>query len=158
MRFADIRIRTRFATVTQGGVFMRVSGGSSVTGTNEANMIKLGKDNINGTSLSNSKEVYEKQSRRDYISKKLSELTDFEKRELPVSEKIVLEAIGRANKAISMANRRLEYSIHEKTNEIIVKVINTETDEVIREIPPEKMLDMVACIWEMIGIIVDERR
>jgi len=137
---------------------MRVSGGSAVTGTNEVNMIKIAKDNINNTGVINSKEISEKQNRTEYIKKKLSELNEFERRELPVSEKVVLEAIERANKAISLANRRLEYSIHEKTNEIIVKVINTETEEVIREIPPEKMLDMVACIWEMIGIIVDERR
>ncbi|HHV95999.1 MAG TPA: flagellar protein FlaG [Clostridiaceae bacterium] len=121
-------------------------------------MIKIAKDNINNTGVINSKEISEKQNRTEYIKKKLSELNEFERRELPVSEKVVLEAIERANKAISLANRRLEYSIHEKTNEIIVKVINTETEEVIREIPPEKMLDMVACIWEMIGIIVDERR
>lgn len=137
---------------------MRVSGGSAVTGTNEVNMIKIAKDNINNTGVINSKEISEKQNRTEYIKKKLSELNEFERRELPVNEKVVLEAIERANKAISLANRRLEYSIHEKTNEIIVKVINTETEEVIREIPPEKMLDMVACIWEMIGIIVDERR
>lgn len=40
----------------------------------------------------------------------------------------------------------------------MVKVIDAETEEVIREIPPEKILDLVAMIWEMIGLIVDERR
>jgi flagellar protein FlaG len=40
----------------------------------------------------------------------------------------------------------------------MVKVIDAETDEIIREIPPEKILDMVAMMWEMVGIIVDERR
>ncbi|MDD4707168.1 MAG: flagellar protein FlaG, partial [Firmicutes bacterium] len=40
---------------------------------------------------------------------------------------------------------------------IMVKVINDETDEIIREIPPEKILDMVAKIWELAGLMVDRK-
>jgi len=39
----------------------------------------------------------------------------------------------------------------------MIKVINSETDEVIREIPPEKILDLIAKLWELAGIIVDEK-
>jgi flagellar protein FlaG len=74
------------------------------------------------------------------------------------SEKDVIEAIEKANKAISSSNRVLEFSIHERTKEIMVKVVDSETKEVIREIPPEKVLDMVAKLWELAGILVDERR
>ena len=75
-----------------------------------------------------------------------------------LSEKTVIKAIERANDAIRITNRRFEFKIHEKTKKIMVKVIAAETDEIIREIPPEKILDMVAMMWEMVGIIVDERR
>lgn len=85
-------------------------------------------------------------------------LTEFEKGELPVSEKVVLEAVERANRAVSMAGRTFEYSIHEKTKQIMIKVIDVDTKEVIREIPPEKTLDMVAKMMEMAGLLVDERR
>lgn len=81
-----------------------------------------------------------------------------EKKKIPISEKTVFNAIEGANKAILGTYRRFEFSIHEKTREIMVKVIDTQTDEVVREIPPEKVLDMVATMWEMAGIIVDERR
>lgn len=79
----------------------------------------------------------------------------FERSDL--SEKTVINTIEKANDAITITNRRFEYSIHEKTNEIMVKVIDADTDEVIREIPPEKILDMIAKIWELAGILVDER-
>ncbi len=88
----------------------------------------------------------------------ISQISDYEIREMPVSERVVIEAIQRANKAISGANTKFEFSVHKKTKEIMVKVIDSETNEVIREIPPEKILDMVAKMWEMAGIIVDERR
>lgn len=91
-------------------------------------------------------------------TKNLSQLTEFDRNELPISEKVVIDAIERANRAISGANRRFEISVHEKTNGIMVKVVDTDTNEVIREIPPEKILDLVAKMCEMAGLIVDERR
>ncbi|HOA97185.1 MAG TPA: flagellar protein FlaG [Acetivibrio saccincola] len=75
-----------------------------------------------------------------------------------VTAKEIIDAIEKANKAIIGARTQLEFSIHEGTKEILVKVINTETKEVIREIPSEKILDMVAKMWELAGILVDERR
>ncbi|HHW49106.1 MAG TPA: flagellar protein FlaG [Clostridiaceae bacterium] len=92
------------------------------------------------------------------INKSPSQMTEYEKRELPISERAVIDAIERANRAISIANRKFEFSIHEKTKQIMVKVINTDTNEVIREIPPEKILDIVASLMELAGLIVDERR
>lgn len=85
-------------------------------------------------------------------------LTEAEKKDLPISEKVVIEAIERANRAILGGNRKFEFSIHEKTKQIMIKVINSDTNEIVREIPPEKILDMVATMWEMAGLIVDERR
>lgn len=88
----------------------------------------------------------------------LSQMTTQDKKELPVSEKVIIDAIEKANKAISGGNRRFEFSIHSKTKEIMVKVIDSDTGNVIREIPSEKTLDMVAKFWEMAGIALDERR
>ncbi|MHB8065109.1 MAG: flagellar protein FlaG [Ruminiclostridium sp.] len=91
-------------------------------------------------------------------TKSISQLNEYDKSNMPVSERVVIEAIQKANKAISGGNRRFEFSIHEATNEIVVKVFDSTTDELIKEIPNEKILDMVAKICEMAGILVDERR
>lgn len=85
-------------------------------------------------------------------------MSSYEKNELSISDKVVIEAIEKANKAISGTNRSFEFSIHEKTKAIMVKVIDNDTHEIIKEIPSEKILDMVANLWEMAGIMVDERR
>lgn len=86
------------------------------------------------------------------------ELSLKNKYELSIDESLWIKMIEKANKAITGATCSFEYSIHEGTKEIMVKVINMETQEVIREIPPEKILDMVAKMWELAGIVVDERR
>lgn len=89
--------------------------------------------------------------------KAVSQINEYDMVGMPVSERVVIEAIQKANKAISGGNRRFEFSIHEKTNEIMVKVFDSETNELVREIPNEKVLDMVARMCEMAGILVDER-
>ena len=73
------------------------------------------------------------------------------------TEDELINSIESANKQFIAYDRRFEFSIHEKTKQIMVKVIDATTDETIREIPPEKILDLVAAIWEAAGIIVDER-
>ncbi|MCF6465251.1 flagellar protein FlaG [Clostridium sp. Cult2] len=73
------------------------------------------------------------------------------------TEEELIKSIESANKQFVAFDRRFEFSIHEKTKQIMVKIIDVTTDEIIREIPPEKILDLVAAIWEISGIIVDER-
>lgn len=74
-----------------------------------------------------------------------------------IGERKLIEAIEKANQTLRGVNTNFEFTIHEQTKEIMVKVINSETNEVIREIPPEKILDLVAKMWELAGILVDER-
>lgn len=86
------------------------------------------------------------------------EIAQKPKSELSMGEKNWVDVIEKANKAIVGATCTFEFSIHDRTKEIMVKVIDKDTKKVIREIPPEKVLDMVAKMWEMAGLIVDERR
>lgn len=70
----------------------------------------------------------------------------------------VLKQVKDANQQLKIYDRRLEFSIHEETHKIMVKVINTNDDSVIREIPSEKALDMLAYVWKLTGILLDEKR
>lgn len=97
-------------------------------------------------------------NKKSLTEENIAGMSDYEKKELPVGEKVLIEAVEKANKAISMSGRTFEYKIHEKTKEIMIKVIDSDTKQVIREIPPEKTLDMVAKMMEMAGLLVDERR
>ncbi|ULL19441.1 flagellar biosynthesis protein FlaG [Paenibacillus sp. H1-7] len=77
---------------------------------------------------------------------------------IPVSDEQLIKAIERAIKSVEGAATSLQFSVHKETKQILVKVLNQETGEIIREIPPEKNLDMLAKIWERAGIIIDEKR
>ena len=51
----------------------------------------------------------------------------------------------------------LEIRIHEDTGTVMVKVISHETGEVIREIPPEELIDLAAKMEEMMGVLFQKR-
>ncbi len=81
---------------------------------------------------------------------------DKQNQEHAPSEATISDSVSRANR--HMEKTRCEYSYHEATKRVSIKVFDDETGEVIREIPPEKSLDMLQKMWEMAGILVDERR
>ncbi len=66
-------------------------------------------------------------------------------------------------KKVEMLNKRMNnseaiFGIHDETNRVTIKIVDKETKEVIKELPPEKTLDMIAKAWELAGILVDEKR
>ena len=74
-----------------------------------------------------------------------------------LSEQIIREAVERANRALFGSDRKFEITIHEKTRDIMIKVVDTRTNETIREIPPKKIVDLVVRLCEMAGILFDEK-
>lgn len=69
----------------------------------------------------------------------------------------------RLKKAVEDLNKKMgnsiaKYGIHEQTNRVTIKIVDKDTDKVIKELPPEKTLDMIAKAWELAGLLVDEKR
>jgi flagellar protein FlaG len=57
----------------------------------------------------------------------------------------------------SVLNRDLSYSVNKELNQVVVKVIDSETDKVIRVIPSETLLKLHSRMKEVIGLIFDEK-
>lgn len=66
------------------------------------------------------------------------------------------DAVNELNK--QMTNSEAIFGIHEKTNRVTIKIVDKETKKVLKEYPPEQTLDMIAKVWEIAGILVDEKR
>jgi len=52
-------------------------------------------------------------------------------------------------------NRRLKFVLNQDSNELIVKVIDNETDKVIRVLPPEELQKLYSQIRETMGFLFD---
>ena len=70
----------------------------------------------------------------------------------------IKKAVDDINKSGIGNDSEAIFGIHDKTNRVTIKIVDKKTKEVIREYPPEKTLDMIAKVWEMAGIMVDEKR
>lgn len=73
------------------------------------------------------------------------------------SKEFLEQIVEEAKEALKTANTQLSFQIHERTGRPYIQLIESDSQRVIREIPPEKMLDIVAGIWEWAGIIVDRK-
>lgn len=65
-------------------------------------------------------------------------------------------------KAVEQLNKNMPHSeavfgIHDDTNRVMIKLVDKDTKEVIKEFPPEETLNMIAKVWELAGILVDEK-
>ena len=69
----------------------------------------------------------------------------------------IRKAVAEMSKKMT-SNTEAVFGIHEETNRVTIKLIDKDTKKVIREIPPEKTLDMIAKVWKLAGILVDEKR
>lgn len=67
-------------------------------------------------------------------------------------------AISEMNAQLKPTKTRCAYNYDEETKRITIKMYDEESDELIREIPPEKSLEVLKRIWEIAGIIIDEKR
>ena len=59
----------------------------------------------------------------------------------------------KVKKAVEQLNRNMPHSeavfgIHDGTNRVMIKIVDKDTKEVIKEFPPEETLDMIEKVWE----------
>jgi flagellar protein FlaG len=66
-------------------------------------------------------------------------------------------AVSEINSSITIYRRHLSVRMHEPTNRRIVAVYDSDTNEVLREIPPERVLEAHANMLEMVGLFMDTR-
>ncbi len=91
------------------------------------------------------------------ITKENQETDKKKGKEITIFEEDIEKTISMANKKIEPLFLEFHYKIHQKTNQLMISVINTQTKEVVRDIPPEKTLDALAKMWELTGILVDKK-
>lgn len=75
----------------------------------------------------------------------------------PMSEELLNKSIQQANKNLAYQNRVIERAVHDVTKAVMYTVKDTVTHEVIAEFPPKRIQDMIAKMWELAGLFVDEK-
>lgn len=69
----------------------------------------------------------------------------------------IVPVVEEMNKFMQAVNTDLQFSLHEKTNQMMVQMVDAETQRVVKEFPAHELLDMVAKIREYVGFLLDEK-
>ena len=69
----------------------------------------------------------------------------------------IKDAVDKLNKTSMIFDRSLKFRLHDATKQMMVSVIDVANDKVIREIPSQEALDLVAKMQEYLGIIFDKK-
>lgn len=72
-------------------------------------------------------------------------------------EENVREAVDKLNKTAVIFDRSLRFQVHDKTHRTMVSVVDITNDKVIRQIPTEEVLDLVAKMDDYLGLIFDKK-
>lgn len=75
--------------------------------------------------------------------------------EVPREE--VEKATDKLNRLMNLIDKRRVFQIHEKSHRLMIKIIDETTNEVLDEIPPKRLLDILSSITQAVGIQVDKR-
>ena len=82
-------------------------------------------------------------------------LEEREERE-PMDEETVSYMMQELNELMSKINCNLEFQYHKEVNMMSVRMLDKKTHEVIKEVPPEEMLDQMAKAREWLGAFLDK--
>jgi len=74
-----------------------------------------------------------------------------------MTDEMLKKAVDQANKTLKPYDRVVERSVHPVTHDIMYVIRDTKTKEVIAEFPPKKIEDMIAKMWELAGLFVNEK-
>ena len=67
----------------------------------------------------------------------------------------LMDAVSQEMQAIHHV--QLDFSVHKKTGETVVKVVDKDTGKLIRQIPPQELLDLADKLKDMMGILFDKQ-
>ena len=73
------------------------------------------------------------------------------------SKEAVTNKVNELNDFIHQTNTSIKFQLHDKLNEFYVQIIDTTTEEVVKEIPSKKFLDRYAATAELLGFMVDRK-
>ena len=74
-----------------------------------------------------------------------------------IKEEQLTEVVDSMNEFLQASHTSLKFVLHEQLNEYYVTLVDDLTQEVVKEIPSKKMLDMYAAMTEFVGLMVDKK-
>lgn len=112
------------------------------------NSVQYGNDAVESASVESTKEV----SNKD-VSNAFSDKVENSKEKDNYTKKELDDALKKLNNFLKDEKTHAEYSVHKDFGTLMIKIVEDESNEVVLEIPPEKILDMIASMCRQVGLL-----
>ncbi len=116
-------------------------------------------NNVSFQKISNVQKVdiQTKEKENDKKQDKNLNALEVEKESAKFTMEDLTKTIKGMNDFLKPANTSLHFQLHQQLDKYYVQLVDKETEEVIKEIPSEKLLDLYANMLESIGLLVDQK-
>lgn len=74
-----------------------------------------------------------------------------------ITEKDVKKAVDKLNTLLEDKETHAEYELYGRFKDLTIRIVNDKTKEVIQELPPRKIIDMIDKLCELAGMFVDKK-
>lgn len=134
----------------------------------EINGIQPNSQNMTDSTSANQELHTTNSSTGKVLSEKLEQTKDMsnDEKDLDILDTTEEQLDKKLKDALSMANNkmkftqphtRLEFDYHDTVNRVSMKIVDRESGDVVKEIPPEKTIKMLEKLWEVAGLLFDEK-
>lgn len=107
--------------------------------------------------VSQSGQVATEIKKADFKAAEIIRVAEVTSKDKGYREQDIVKAVDKLNKFLQDDNTTAEYAVHEVFGDIMIKIIDNDTQKVIMEVPPKKILDLVAKMCELAGVLVDKK-
>ena len=93
----------------------------------------------------------------DDTNKGVKALSDDKVAKKPVDLEDVTQMTEAMNRFVEAMDANIRFMIHQKTNELMVQVVDQDSKKVLKEFPSHEFLDTMAAIRNYVGILLDKK-
>jgi len=122
----------------------------NISGLQKVDLPKLGKSGVKETD----------QKAADVFVKNTIQADQEQAKAEPFTKDQAEKIVDNINNMVKMFSGKIEFKVHEETDRVMIRVVDNQTKELIREIPPENVLNANAKFREvlhLVGFMMDEK-
>jgi len=116
-------------------------------------MLRTRIDHMTSEKAQEQNKTAQPESARKGLEESLQKIVDESRQKTNVND-----AIAKLSQAVQIFNKKIKLSVHEESKRVVVKILDRQTDKVIREIPGKEVLNFISKLHQLIGVLIDKKQ
>ncbi|EDL63926.1 flagellar protein FlaG [Bacillus sp. SG-1] len=118
-------------------------------------------EKVAGGGITHSQSFTNTKDKNELIPEKINQIPTIEhqkeQHQEPVTKEDVQQVVKGMNEFLAASNTHIKFEFHDELQEYYVTIVDNKSEEIVKEIPAKKVLDMYAAMTEFVGLMVDKK-